>query len=162
FLTFDRANPQSIVGLVGQVRENARGTQETLSAESWSHINRFYLYLNGHRAQKRFQASPPRFFDAVKRACVLASGLIDGTLPRKVVFTSLQVGRYLERVDQVSRIVSTQSQGLHTTDLNGAAAANLVHWTSLLRSCSAYEAYLKTYRNRVDPESVVRYLVFNA
>lgn len=162
FLTFDRTNPQSIVGLVGRARENARGTQEALSAESWSHINRFYLYLNGHRAQKRFQASPPRFFDAVKRACILASGLIDSTLPRNEVFHFLQIGRYLERVDQISRIVNAQSQSLREADTNSTPSANLVHWTSLLRSCSAYEAYLRTYRNRVEPGSVVRYLVLDA
>src|SRR5690242_15344439 len=36
FLTFDRHNGLSIRTLIARARENARGTQETLSAEVWS------------------------------------------------------------------------------------------------------------------------------
>lgn len=163
FLTFESSNPQSILGMIARARENARGTQQTLSAEAWSHVNRLYLYLCGHRALRRFEASPPRFFDAVKRSCILAAGLIDSTQPRNEVFHFLQMGRYLERVDQMSRIVDAKSHTLKEADPStGLPAMNLVHWTSLLRSCSAYEAYLTTFRNRIDPESVVRYLVLDA
>ena len=38
----------------------------------------------------------------------------------------------------------------------------IVHWSSLLRSCSAYEAYLREHHDRIDPEGVVRYLVLDA
>src|SRR4051794_4654267 len=58
FLTFEPKNPQSIIGMVGQARENARGAQETISAEAWSHVNRLHLYLSGPKAQRRFRASP--------------------------------------------------------------------------------------------------------
>jgi uncharacterized alpha-E superfamily protein len=37
----------------------------------------------------------------------------------------------------------------------------VVHWSSLLRSCSAYEGYLREHHDRIDPESVVRYLVLD-
>src|SRR5262249_51253700 len=36
------------------------------------------------------------------------------------------------------------------------------HWTSLLRSCSAYEAYLREYHDHIDPVNVIRYLVLGA
>ena len=35
-------------------------------------------------------------------------------------------------------------------------------WVSLLRSCSAYEPYLRQYQERVEPASVVRFLVLEA
>jgi uncharacterized alpha-E superfamily protein len=162
FLTFDRSNSQSLLGMIAQARENARGTQQTLSADAWSHVNRLHLYLSGPRALKRFEASPPRFFDSMKRACILAAGLIDSTQPRNEVFHFLQIGRYLERVDQMSRIVNAKSHTLHQGDASANLSLGLVHWTGLLRSCSAYEAYLRTHRNRIDPESVVRYLVLDA
>ena len=37
----------------------------------------------------------------------------------------------------------------------------VVHWSSLLRSCSAYEGYLREHHDRIDPESVVGYLVLD-
>ena len=99
FLTFDKRGCHSILSMIARARENARATQETLSAEAWSQVNRLYLYLSGPARQRRFQASPFRFYDSIKQACILFDGLVDSTLPRTEVFHFLQLGRYLERVD---------------------------------------------------------------
>lgn len=162
YLTFDRKNSQSILSMIGRARENARGTQEAISAEVWSEINRLYLYLGGPKAQRRFTASPSSFFASIKKACVLWSGLVDGTLARDEVFHFLQAGRYLERADQVGRILKAKSHHLYEPGPGVGLAMRAIHWSSLLRSCSAYDAYLRTYRERVDPEGVVRYLVLDA
>src|SRR5947209_3597103 len=77
FLTFEAKHPQSIIAQVVQARENARGAQESISAEAWSHVNRLYLYLSGPKAQRRFEASPVRFYERVKQSCILFDGLID-------------------------------------------------------------------------------------
>jgi uncharacterized alpha-E superfamily protein len=162
FLTFDRRARCSILSMVIQARENARATQEVLSAEAWSQVNRMYLYLSGPKAQKRFQGSPFRFFDSIKRACILFDGLVDSTLPRSEVFQFLQLGRYLERVDMMSRILNINMQLTSPTSAGADLPLHSFHWTSLLRSCSAYEAYLREHPDRVDPISVVRYLVLGA
>jgi uncharacterized alpha-E superfamily protein len=162
FLTFDRLNSHSILSMLARARENARGTQETLSAETWSQVNKLYLYLCSNRARRRFAASPPRFFDAIKRACILFDGLVDGTLPRTEVFHFLQLGRYLERVNQISRILNVRLYGLREAGAVADPPMGIVHWSSLLRSCSAYEGYLREHHERIDPEGVVRYLVLDA
>jgi uncharacterized alpha-E superfamily protein len=159
YLTFDRAGAHSILAVIALARENARATQEALSAEAWSQVNRLYLYLSGSKAQQRFQASPFRFFDGVKRACVLFAGLVDSTLPHGEVFHFLRLGRYLERVDMASRILTAN---LHQPGAVEAMPAHAISWTALLRSCSAYEAYLREYQDRIDPANVVRYLVLGS
>ena len=162
FLTFDRDNPHSIVRMIARARENARGAQETVGAESWSQINRLYLYLSGPKAQRRFQASPSRFYGGIKHACILFAGLLDSTQPRDEVFHFLQIGRHLERVDQMARIVGVRSRSLVGPEAEAEPRPlQLIHWTSLLRSCSAYEGYLRTYRDRIDPSLVIRYLVLD-
>jgi uncharacterized alpha-E superfamily protein len=161
FLTFEGKHSQSIIGMIARARENARGIQESISAEAWSHVNRLYLYLLGPKAQRRFEASPARFFEAVKQSCILFDGLIDSTLPRNEVFYFLQLGRHLERVDTISRIIAAESRTLHEPETGPAPPLRLVRWTSLLQSCSAYEAYLRTFHERIDPQSVVRYLVLD-
>ena len=162
FLTFDTNNPHSILTMTSRARENARGTQETLSGEAWSQVNKLYLYLCSQRAQKRFAASPSRFFDGIKRECILFDGLVDGTLPRTEVFHFLQLGRYLERVSQVSRILNVKLHDLRDDGPIDELAMRVVHWSSLLRSCSAYEAYLREHHDRIDPRGVVQYLVLDA
>src|SRR4029077_7026709 len=48
-------------------------------------------------------------------------------------------------------------------DLAGPdVSMELIRWTGLLRSCSAYGAYLRTERDRVEPVGVIRFLVLNA
>ncbi|GAC1465466.1 MAG: alpha-E domain-containing protein [Isosphaeraceae bacterium] len=162
FLTFDRDHGHSILGMMARARENARCTQEALSGEAWSHVNRFYLSLCSPRAQVRFATSPPRFFDGVKRACILFGGLVDSTLPRTEAFHFLQVGRYLERVNQISRILNIKLHGFGDDGHAGEVPLRIVHWSSLLRSCSAYEAYLRGNHETIEPQGVVRYLVLDA
>lgn len=162
YLTFDRKNSQSILSMIARARENARGTQEAISSEVWSELNRTYLYLGSQKAQRRFGASPFEFYGGIKRTCILWAGLVDGTLARDEVYHFLQAGRYLERADQVARIISAKSHTLTEPDPSKHSVMRPFQWSSLLRSCSAYDAYLRTFRERVDPEGVVRYLVLDA
>ncbi|MFO0809998.1 MAG: alpha-E domain-containing protein [Gemmataceae bacterium] len=152
YLSFDRAGSSSIRSMIARARENARGTQEALSSEAWSHLNQLHLYLNGPKARARLESSPLRFLDRVRRDCLLFEALVDGTLPRTEVFHFLQLGRYLERVDMTSRILQARFQG-------GAPGEGIATWVGLLRSCSAHEAYLQQARERIDPVGVVGFLV---
>lgn len=160
FLTFDRHNPHSILAMLWRARENARATQEMLGGESWSQVNKLYLYLCSAKAHRRFAASPPRFFDGIKRACVLFDGLVDGSLPREEVFHFLQIGRYLERVNQIGRILTEQLGDWNEASVEDQPA-RVIHWASLLRGCSAYEAYCRAHHERVDPRGVVEFLVLS-
>src|SRR5262249_2205493 len=112
YLTFDRRHGHSILSMIARARGNARGTQETLSSQAWGELNRVYRYLSGPRAQRRFQASPFRFYESIKRGCILFDGIVQSTLPRTEVFHFLQLGRCLERIDQVSRILNLKIQTL--------------------------------------------------
>jgi uncharacterized alpha-E superfamily protein len=162
FLTFDRNGGHSILAMIATARENARATQEVLSAEVWRQINRLYLYLSGKRSRQRFRSSTFRFFASIKRACVLFDGLVDSTLPRTEVFHFLQLGRYLERVDMVSRILNGNLPRATNVAAGNGSLPEGMQWTSLLRSCSAYQAYLREFHDRIDPVNVIRYLVLGS
>ncbi len=162
FLTFDRKNSQSILSMVARARENARGTQEAIPAEVWSELNRMFLFLSGAKAQRRFAESPFEFYGGIKRSCVLWAGLVDGTLARDEIYQFLHAGRYLERADQVGRILRAKSHTLIEHETATTGPMRPIQWSSLLRSCSAYDSYLRTFRERVDPKGVVRYLVLDA
>ncbi len=160
-LTFDRANSQSILSMIALARENARGTQESLVVEAWSEVNRLYLYLCGQRAKRRFLAGPSAFYSRIKQSCILFDGLIQNSLPRNEVYHFVQVGRYLERVNVMGRILHAKCRSHSQGTSGGDPAMELVRWTGLLRSCSAYGAYLRVERDRVEPVGVIRFLVLN-
>jgi len=164
FLAFERSFPFSILGMLVAARENARGTQDAVNAEAWSQLNRLYLYLNGPKALRKFESSPRTFFGLVRRSCILWDGLVDSTLPRNETFHFMQLGRFLERIDQISRALAARAATLAAETDSAQLAAprmQIVHWTALLRSCSAYESFLSDRGEKLDPEAVVRYLVLD-
>jgi uncharacterized alpha-E superfamily protein len=167
FLTFDRGGGVSIRETVAVARENARGTQEALSGEAWSQLNKLHLFLNSRQAEARFAASPVGYLDRIRRECLLFAALVDGTLPRTEGFHFIQVGRYLERVDVLSRVINVHcyATGAFLPAGGGSAAEvtfSAAHWASLLRGTSAYEGYLKQAGERIDPVGVVGYLLLEA
>ncbi len=167
FLTFDRTSGVSIRETVARARENARGTQEAVSGEAWSQLNKLYLYLNHPRANERFTASPPSILHWIRRECILFAAIIDGTLPRTEAYHFLQVGRYIERVDMLSRVINvhcySSTATLTASGPGGVEVSfSVSHWASLLRGTSAYEAYLQQAQERVDPQGVLRYLLLEA
>lgn len=164
FLMFHRGTGVSILETIAQARENARSTQETVSGEAWSQLNKLHLFLNSPRAEDRFTASPSRFLDRVRRECILFQALVDGTLPRAEAYHFLQLGRYLERVDMLTRIINVhclaeQQLGPVLLGDGGEPSFSAAPWASLLRSTSSYEAYLKQACERIDPVNVIRYLL---
>ncbi|WP_165072380.1 alpha-E domain-containing protein [Paludisphaera rhizosphaerae] len=162
FLTFDRSNSQSILSMIARARENARGTQEAIGVDVWSEVNRLYLFLGGTRAQKRFVREPSSLFNYIKNSCLLIDGMIQNTLPRDEVFHFLELGRHLERIDVLCRILRAKCPGL-SKPINGEdSPMHLVHWTSLLRSCSAHGPFLRSERERVEAEGVIRFLVLDS
>jgi uncharacterized alpha-E superfamily protein len=161
FLTFERTNAQSILGMIARARENARATQESLGLEAWRQVNRLYLYLSSQKSRRRFVSSPSGFYTAIKEACVLFDGLTQNTLPRDEVYHFLQLGRYLERVDILGRILHAKCQASTGGHDRLETGLELVHWTGLLRSCSAYGAYLRSERDRIEPVGVIRFLVLD-
>ena len=87
--------------------------------------------------------------------------MIHNTLPRDEVYHFLRLGRYLERVDVIGRILHAKCQILTGGEGVAEAGLELVRWTGLLRSCSAYGAYLRSERDRVEPLGVIRFLVLD-
>jgi uncharacterized alpha-E superfamily protein len=61
------------------------------------------------------------------------------------------LGRSLERVDMTARLLST-----HTV-----AGGTIPSWLTLLRSCGAWEPYLRTHRGAVDDRRAAAFLLLN-
>ena len=140
FLAFERAGAVSIRGMIAGARENARGIQDALNSEAWSQLNRSYLWLGGEQAKRLFAASPSRFFERVKRECVLFVGLAFGGMTRAEAYSLPQARPLLER----GRHAQPDAGGALGPAAPDQSATTLA-WAGLLRSCSAYEAYCKIY-----------------
>ncbi|HEU5110392.1 MAG TPA: alpha-E domain-containing protein, partial [Micromonosporaceae bacterium] len=61
------------------------------------------------------------------------------------------LGRSLERVDMTARLVSTHTR----------AGGNIPSWLTLLRSCGAWETFLRTYRGSLDDQHAAEFLLLD-
>ncbi len=149
-LAFTSGDTSSIVGALAAARENARGVREALSSELWEAINATYHALpSQHAAAQRH--GPGGFFRYVRERGAVVGGLMESTMPHDDGWRFLVLGRSIERVDMTARLLWARGQQ------RGSSSG----WIGLLKSCSAHEAYLRTYRAAVEPEKVVEFLVLD-
>lgn len=147
-LAYDQANPSSIAGSLSAARENARGTRETISAEIFEALNSTWIDLPEQR-RRADRFGPHGFFAWVRESTAIMSGLVDSTMSRDESWTFLTLGRSLERADMTARLLMLRT-------LPGGRAPT---WGTLLRSCGAYESYLRTYRGPVQEARAAEFLM---
>jgi uncharacterized alpha-E superfamily protein len=149
-LAFDPADACSIVGSLTAARDNARGARDAISSEMWECLNATYHALPAQTLPDA-GPGPHRFFRFVKERAAILAGLANSTMSRDDGWRFLVLGRSLERVDMTTRLLlATISGGSGSTE-----------WVTTLRSCSAYEAFLRTYRSPVEASSVVEFLLLD-
>jgi uncharacterized alpha-E superfamily protein len=149
-LAFELDYPRSIVCSLEAAWENARGVREAVSSEMWECLNVTHEALP-HEVEAAAGQMPHGFFRWVKERAAILAGLSEATMSRDESWRFLVLGRSLERVDMTARLLSARY----------GESWGQMGWATTLRSCSAYEAYLRTYQRAVDGSSAAEFLVLD-
>jgi uncharacterized alpha-E superfamily protein len=160
FLASDRDNPSSIVSCVTKARENARSIREVISSEMWEQTNRFYLLVSNRSAPERAQAFPYEFFSDVKLRSHTIAGVAANTMSHGQAWQFFQLGRLLERADNMTRLLDVKYFLLLPSLEHVGGAVDEMEWSILLRSATAFEMYRKQY-GRITPENVIEFLLLD-
>jgi len=160
-LTLDKAHASSVMTSVRLARDNARQVRELISTEMWGQINRQHLRLNAHDILQIWSADPVPFLRAIADDLLLFAGITDSTMRHGEGWHFIQLGRYIERAQLVSRLLD-----LHFGDLPADVPAKLrapryFEWITLLKQCTAFEAYCKVYTADVEPAKIAEFLIFD-
>jgi uncharacterized alpha-E superfamily protein len=147
-LAYDRSSP--IWSSLEGARANARTVREVISSEMWLCLNTTYNALPSQRARGR-RGNPTGYFHFVKERAALVSGLVDGTMSHDDGWRFLVLGRSLERADMTVRALSLYRVVGDFATSTGA----------LLRSCGAYESFLRTYKGTLDPKQASEFLLLD-
>jgi uncharacterized alpha-E superfamily protein len=159
FLTWDAVNPVSLRNSLKGARENARTIRETLSLESWTVLNRFWLWFESREAQRLYRADPPVFFERVRESCHLFHGVCNDTLLHEEPYEFMRLGMYLERAGQTARIVDTKHHALGPTRAGPESSAEAAEWIAILRSCSAYDPFFRRSEGPLSGRNVADFLL---
>lgn len=159
FLAFDEANPNSIVSCLKLARENARTVREIISSEMWERVNQFYLMVRAAAASKSLD-SPHAFFTEVKKASHLFAGVTATTMSHNEGWQFARMGMMVERADKTARILDVKYFILLPDVEYVGTPFDVILWSALLKSASAFEMYRKRY-NRIYPSSVAEFLILD-
>ena len=158
-LTFDEANPNSIVSCIVTARENARQIREQISTEMYEQLNRLYLSVRAPDVKEIWNAQPSEFFTDVKEGSHLFSGVADETFAHGEAYLFMRVGKHLERAGATVNLLRAHAKGL--SDVSQQSATSYLEWVYLLRSCTSFEAYCKEYTADLRPERILEFLLLD-
>lgn len=144
-LALDRGTPESIAYSLIAARENARRAREIVSSELWESLN-----TTANRMSRKLTSDKAHdFFDWVRERAALTMGIMYSGASRDEAWHFFTLGRSVERIDMTARLLATRL----LTDASGPS------WTTILRSCGAYEPYLRTYRGVPSARNAAEFLV---
>lgn len=126
-------DPSTIAGAVSAARLNARAVRDSLSQDTFEALNAAHLALSRGMA---FTASPGVALHRVLERLLVVNGVVDWTMPRDEAYHFMVLGRELERIDMVGRLLAIRHDEHWTS--SGPAAA--------LRGAAALSPFLRTGR----------------
>ncbi len=161
FYILDRDNPTSIANAITQVRENARTLRPLISTEMWQHINVFYGEVRG---LTQADIAPSRLSGVcamLKEGCQMHTGITEGTFFRDQGWIFYAIGKYMERADQITRLVDIKYHTILPEGQEPGSATDVNQWFAVLRAAAGYHAFRRVFPRDVSPGAVVGFLLLN-
>ena len=152
---------EQIMNSIAAARENARQVREQISSEVWEELNRLFHETRRTGTADQFAAQPLEFVYAITQSAHLFAGLTDSTMLRGEGWQFIQAGRYMERVQQIARLIDSHFEEFFGSEAESMSGSEHIEWIGLLRSCTAFEAYCKVYTAEMRPERVAEFLLLN-
>ncbi|HKB91525.1 MAG TPA: alpha-E domain-containing protein [Opitutaceae bacterium] len=161
FVLFDHKNPSSVFSCINYARENARAIRDQVSTETWEQINFVFLKVKEDNYARYQQLGSSEYLNRIKQYLQLFFGIADSMLPRNQAWWFYEFGRFVERADNVSRIIDVKYFSLLPDVREVGSAIDIVQWASVLRACSGFEAFRKSRLGQITLDRVVDYLILD-
>jgi uncharacterized alpha-E superfamily protein len=161
FYVIDGDNPTSILSTIRYARENARTLRPLISTEMWVQLNVFYNRLAELRAEDLAPGNLAALFAMMKEACQTHTGITEGTFFRDQGWYFYQIGRYIERADQTTRLLDIKYHLLLPSVSDVGSPVDVSQWNALLRSAAGYHAYRRLHAASTTPARVAGFMLLN-
>jgi len=161
FMGLDPLNANSIYNSISKARENARSVRPELTIEVWQQINALYYDVKRGLDDRVWENKDPRFFfQSIKKSIQLLYGILDSTISRSDAWHFGKIGQLLERADKTSRVIDVKYHILLPSLGAVGTSIDLIQWSALLKSVSAYDMYRKKY-GKLDPMHISEFLILD-
>lgn len=161
FMLRDKANPGSALAMFRLVRDNARAARNVLTSEVWEAVNESWMEIRDELARPVGEQRVGDILTFVRRAGMLAHGAIIGTMPRDEGFHFARAGTFIERADNVARLLDIKYYLLLPSLNYVGSSLDTGQWDSVLRAVSGDRAYRWLNTAQIDARGIVQFLVFD-
>ncbi len=162
FLVFQTENPNSLVSSICQARENARMIRDQITIEFWEELNRLYWFVKTPEARRIWKESPSEFFQQVKNSSLHLIGLGYATLLRtKAGGLCRRENFWNAPTKRRAFLMCVPGRCRRRARPRRHGQPEVLEWSAILHSCSAWDAYKTLHGAEVHPRGVVEFLLFN-
>ncbi len=161
-ITLDEANHVSIRSSVFYARENARGARDSISAELWGAINKFYHFVNGF-TEKDLQKEGIYFFsDKIMENCSIVAGYVDNSLLHDKTWSLIRMGMHVERASQTTRVMYSKIKDIQKIEKQKLGKPiESYHCVTMLKSLEAFDMSRIYYRALPNMKDALEFLILN-
>ncbi len=159
FYLLDRGNPTSIPSSLEDARTNARTLRPLMSTEMWRQINVFHRFAGRITPEDMEGDALSRLCTRLKEGVQAHTGITQGTLYRDQGWYFYELGRFIERADQTTRMLDIKYTALLPRDGEEKRVAELTQWNAVLRAAAGYHAFKRYARAAFSAEDVVHFLL---
>lgn len=159
FMLFDEENPSSVRSCLRAARTNARSVRTALTREVWETINAGWLEFAALPADSIAGSGLTEVLHWVKSVSHQFRGALLSTILRDDGYAFLQLGNFIERADNTSRILDMKYYVLLPRATLVGADVDIQQWTLILRAASAHRSYRHIYHDRYKAWNIADYLI---
>ncbi len=158
YLALDSANPNSVYNCVCIARENLRLCRDHIPNELFEIWNDTYLFARDAQKEPASRKNIKSFLRSIRMAALTTHGIVDSAMTRNMPYQMIKIGRWLERAEKTARILNVVCEQTKETQLF-YKRGDYYAWLSALRMLNGYEAYLRVNRPKMDPKTILSFLI---
>ena len=159
FLVFDTHNPNCILNILANARENLRTTRAICPKAVWEVLNDLYGYAKENKTSVIGRKGRYDFMNHVINSCQLMMGKFSATMSHDQMYNFFRIGRNIERGDMTSRVIDVRANNLLPKESEELKPFDDIQWKGVLALVSAYQMYRRYVHVRVRGAEVLRYLL---
>lgn len=159
FLLRDMGNPSSILSNVKLARDNARTVRTALTREVWEAVNSSWMTLSALLKRPVSDSDLPDVLSVIRRQSAQMRGALTGTMLRNDGYNFARIGTFLERSDNMARILDVKYFLLLPSVAHIGSTIDNIQWETILRSVSAHRAYRWLYGAEISAIRIAEFLI---
>jgi uncharacterized alpha-E superfamily protein len=156
YTTLERNNTNSLLACTNHARSNLRTIREKMPSELWDILNGLFLWLKDKEISDITDGSPHLFYRNIRDNLSMFQGAALSIMPRQNEWFFVETGRYLERAENILRLLRSLCSVHVEEDLSSYPVM-----LSVLKSVSGYEAFRRDYADTISFEAIMEFLLLS-